>query len=285
MRKISRPFSRSSSTQIDFPKGKKKFDCRHFFHDNIGHRFYIKRGLMSELNIVKDCARQALIITAAAGGCDNFLWDRAQRLVRNAEYICRLPELNKAGFQIDRFCLLTATYFNDAGRAHYLEGRHTKGKMKNLGPGNDGLLDASAQIAEEKLASVLNAARLKTVGRIIVESGDHFTNITEAMILSDARNLDDMGAAGIVNEMRKYAADGKTVADALQTWKRKADYRYWQARLKEGFKFNSVRKLAEHRLAAAEYFMNQLKLEHLAEDLEAVAGNLSSVTAAVSDEK
>jgi len=238
--------------------------------------FSDKRGLMSELDIVRETARHALIITGAGGSFDGFLWDRAQRLVRNVGHISRLPELNKPGLQIDHFCLLTATYFNDAGTARYLESRHTRGRMKNFNHNNDGMLDSSAQIAEEKLASIINPAKIKTATRIIIESGDHFTNITEAMVLSDARNLDDMGVAGIFNEMRRCAADGKTVSDALQTWKRKTDYRYWQARLKEGFRFESVRKLAEQRLSAAESFMNQLRLEHLAEDLEALAVNPAS---------
>jgi len=231
---------------------------------------------MSELDIVKERARQALIITATGGGSDSFLWDRAQRLVRNAEYICRLPELDKPGLQVDQFCLTTATYFSDAGHAHYLDSRHARSRAKNSNHGNDGMLDTSALIAEEKLNSIINAAKIKTVGRIIIESGDHFTNMTEAMVLSDARNLDDMGLAGIFYEMRRYAIDGKTVSDVLRNWQRKTDYRYWQARIKESFRFESVRKLAQQRFSAAEYFMSQLKLEHLATDFETVVVNPSS---------
>ena len=88
------------------------------------------------------------------------------------------------------------------------------------------------------------------------------------MILSDARNLDDTGAVGIFNEFRRFVSRGKSTSDALQGWKRKIDYGYWQARLKEDFRFDAVRKLAERRLAAAEYFMKQLKVENTAKDLE-----------------
>jgi hypothetical protein len=81
------------------------------------------------------------------------------------------------------------------------------------------------------------------------------------MVLCDARNLDDIGAVGIFNELRRYIIGGKNVSDALKVWKRKKDYQYWQARLKEGFRFESVRKLAEQRLSTAKQFMDQLKLE------------------------
>ena len=92
--------------------------------------------------------------------------------------------------------------------------------------------------------------------------------MTEAKILSDARNLDDMGAVGIFSEFRRFVCNGKGVADVLESWKRKVDYRYWQARLKESFRFETVRKLAVQRFAATEYFMTQLKMENNAQDLE-----------------
>ena len=88
------------------------------------------------------------------------------------------------------------------------------------------------------------------------------------MILSDARNLDDMGTIGIFSEFKRHIIGGKGVSNVLQAWKRKIDYKYWQARLKESFRFKSVRKIAEQRLSTAEYFMNQLKIENTASDLE-----------------
>ena len=54
----------------------------------------------------------------------------------------------------------------------------------------------------------------------------------------------------------------------LESWRRKVDYRYWQARLKESYRFESVRMLAERRFGATEFFMNQLDVEHAARDLE-----------------
>ncbi len=91
------------------------------------------------------------------------------------------------------------------------------------------------------------------------------------MILSDARNLDDMGAAGIVNQLRDHTIQGKGPAHTLTAWKRKNDYQYWQARIKENFIFDSVRILAEKRLAAAEEFMNQLHIETQASDLQNIS--------------
>ncbi len=79
-----------------------------------------------------------------------------------------------------------------------------------------------------------------------------------------------MGAVGIFNEFRRYVVQGKGVTDAIDNWQRKIDYRYWEARLKESFRFESVRRIADRRFHAAEFFMKQLKVENAAKDLEEV---------------
>lgn len=223
---------------------------------------------MSELDTVKDLARQTLIVPSITSEPDCSLWYRGLRLVRNVEHICGLSELIMAGLQTDRFCLMSATYFSDAGLACYLEknDRSVDSAFSN-GNGN-GLLEVSAEIAAKKLAGVIEKAKIEKISAIITESGSHLTQSTEAMILSDARNLDDMGAMGILNEYRRFVVGGKGVCGVLKSWKRKIDYGYWQVRLREGFRFEQVRKLAERRLATAEYIINQLKAETEALDVE-----------------
>jgi hypothetical protein len=221
---------------------------------------------MSELDTIRDLARQTLIVPTVASEPDSFLWYRAERLVRNVEHICGLPELLKAGLQTDRFCLMSATYFSDAGLACHLESNNRTADL-TLSNGN-GLLEVSAELATKKLAGIIEKIKIEKISSIITESGSHLTQRTEAMILSDARNLDDMGAVGIFNEYRRFVIGGKGICGVLQSWRKKTDYGYWQARLKEGFKFEQVRKLAERRLATAEYFINQLKAETQAQDVE-----------------
>lgn len=223
---------------------------------------------MHELDIVRDLARESLTIGRAAGRTDSSLWDRTQRLARNVELICKLPEVTGSGLQIDRFCLMVATYFSDSGLAYHIKSAVKGGQPVIYDSGADELLDYCTTAVEENFSSVMAASRVNKINRIITESHNSFTNVTEAMILSDARNLDDMGATGIFNELRRYIIGGKGVSDALKLWKSKVDYRYWEAHLKDNFRFGSVQKLAEQRLSTAEYFMDQLKVEHTAEDME-----------------
>ena len=214
---------------------------------------------MSELYIVRQLAREGLTIATLTGEYDSCLWQRSERLVRNVEQICSLPEIKNSEFQIDRFCLDVAAYFSDTGLARYLESREENRKLV-FGNGN-GLLSASTEIVTEKLRGVISRQKIEKINKIISESGDRFTERIESMILSDARNLDDMGVIGLFNEIRRQAIEGRGVSEVLHSWERKKDYRYWQARLKEGFRFESIRKIAKKRLSAADSFMNQLKKE------------------------
>lgn len=231
---------------------------------------YCGEGNMAEiyLDIVRDTAQQALTIAAiSTDNLDTSLWDRGQRLVRNVEYICQISELTAAGVQIDRFCLLCAAYFNYAGMARVREAKNIGAKPVNSGVDTAGLLEFSCQVVTEQLTEHIEKVKIEKINKIITESVGYFTKMTEAMILSDARNLDDMGTTGVFNELKYLAIEGKNVSDVLASWQKKIDYQYWQARLKESFRFESVRKIAEQRFSTVETFMNQLKIENNAEDL------------------
>lgn len=230
---------------------------------------------MSQLDTVRRLAQQILTVSASNGDPDNSLWDHAQRLVLNVEYISRLPELANSGLQIDRFSLTTAAYFCDAALAGYADAHNAAAPLALADVNPDNLREFSTQIVAEKLADTLPGPKIDKINKIILESGNHLTEMTEAMILSDAHSIDDMGVVGIFNESRRYVIHGRGVSDALKSWKRKIDYRYWNARLKESFHFQSVRNLAAQRFTTAEHFMNQLSVENSAKDLEELLAKTS----------
>ena len=223
---------------------------------------------MSEIDIVREIAERILRVPTLTGKTDTWLWDRAQRLVRNVEHICRLPQIAQSDLAVDRICLISAAYLSDSGFARYADVEDPSARMVLADIGTSELLDFSSQVVNDKLTGAIPGPKVEKISKIIIESGNRQTRMNEAMILSDARSLDDMGAVGIFNEFRRYVVHGKGVADAIESWRRKIDYQYWQARLKESFRFESVRDLAARRFSAAEYFMNQLQLENSARDLE-----------------
>ena len=222
---------------------------------------------MADLNLVREIAQQVLAIPTLKGTPDRYLIDRADRVLRHCANIARLNEVGC--FQIDHECLNIAALFRDAGFARYADQADIVSRTVLADLTDEDLRDFSAQMIHEKLADLLNPRQLERVCSIITESGKRDTVLIEAMVLSDARNLDDMGAIGIFNEFRRYVVHGRGVSEAIGSWNRKIEYDYWAARLNESFRFDAVRKLARERLKFAEQFMEHLDQENLAADLEA----------------
>ena len=221
---------------------------------------------MLQLSAIQQVAEQVLLVPGPNGHVDRFLLDRAQRLLRHCASIAQLDDVRC--FQVDRDCLAVAALFRDAGFARYAGEADQVSRVLLAELTDHDLRDFSTQIVHERLAELLNPRQLERVCSTIIESGSRTTRLIEAMILSDARNLDDMGAAGIFNAARRYGVHGRGVTEAVQAWRRKVDYDYWTARLREGFRFESVRGLARGRLQGAIAFMDQLARENRAADLE-----------------
>jgi len=221
---------------------------------------------MAELNLIKEIAEQVLLAPSPKGTPDRFLIDRANRILRHCAGIARLNEVRC--FQLDQECLSVAALFRDAGFARYASETDKTARLVLADLTDHDMRDFSTQIVQEKLADLLNPRQMERVCSTIIESGVRSTKLIEAMILSDARNLEDMGAVGIFHEMRRYVAHGRGATEALAGWKRKLDYDYWAARLHESFRFDTVRRLAQQRLEVTTHFMEQLERENRAADLE-----------------
>jgi hypothetical protein len=223
---------------------------------------------MADLNIIKELAEQSLAIPTIKGAPDRYLIDRAYRVLRHCGGVAQLHDVRC--FQIDHECLNVAALFRDAGFARYANQEDKAARMVLADLTDEDLRDFSAQIVQEKLVDLLNPRQMERVCSSIIESGKRDTVLVEAMILSDARNLDDMGAIGIFNEVRRYLVHGRGVSEAVIGWNRKLEYDYWTARLRESYRFAGVRAIARQRLEIAEQFMRQLDLENRAGDLEQI---------------
>jgi len=186
------------------------------------------------------------------------------------EFICGLEDLRESDVQIDRFCLKAATYFCESGLTRYQDAKERFSYLAMSNGKSTELLEHSTLVTAEILTKVLDKARVDKINKIIIDSGNRFTSRIESLILSDARNLDDMGAVGLFNEFRRQVIEGRGISDAVSSWERKIDYKYWQARLKEGFRFESVRQIAKQRLLTADHFMNQLKSENYVEETDGI---------------
>jgi hypothetical protein len=225
---------------------------------------------MSEIDVIKNIAAESLAVSSLSVETDCSLWDRAQRIARNVEHICRFPELVEGNLPVDRFCVQAAAYFSDAGFARYANAKDTNASAVLADLTVAELCQLSTKVVTDKLDGEVADGKIKKINKIIVEATTKNAKSAESRILSDARGLEDVGAVGIFNEFRKIVINGSGVSDALSGWKRKIDYRYWEIRLNESFCFESSAKIAKQRFAVAEKFMGQLAAEHTGRDLEEI---------------
>ena len=215
---------------------------------------------MAQTDEIKEIARLVLTSAVFEGRADNWLWDRTERVANNIKMICDLPELSEANLPVDRFCLNGAGYFFEAGLVKYA---NSKG-VYHEGRSEQDISEVrrmSAWVVSERLAGSVDGKKIEKINRIIVESGERPTKLNEAKILSDAANLEDVGSVGICNLVRQFSQQKKSVSELVTSWKKKADYGYWQARLKESFYFESVRAIANERFAVMGSFMENLEKE------------------------
>jgi hypothetical protein len=236
------------------------------------------------LDEVKEIAKKVLMLSSYRCENDNFLWERSQRLVNNISLILSLPEVAEKAPELDKFSLTAAAYFSEAGLATFLKSEMgptnpkngVRGSQKNsplkvipnLSAAGDYMVYQATEVLNEHLKDLVEKKIIEKISAIIIQSYENGQQSPEAMVLSDARNLDDMGVVGIFNDLKSYFFAGKGINNLLKSWDSKIDYAYWQSRLDESFYFDSVREIARKRLYAAHFFMKQLKIETRALDVE-----------------
>ena len=206
---------------------------------------------MADLDNFMEIAAELLTADAA----DATRLEHSRRVLRTCEAIVELPELTRR--RIDRHCLFVAAIFHEVGAVGGDAGRD-EAEVRSR----------SADRLAAHAAELLTARPLARCQRILRESVHRGTPVIEAQVLSDAINLEDLGALGVWRELARFAAAGRGVAEALISWQRKIEYNYFQARIRETLRFESVRRIAARRLEAVVDFMEQLKREHFAEDLK-----------------
>jgi hypothetical protein len=128
---------------------------------------------------------------------------------------------------------------------------------KNLPAGRLGrtnLRDRSEQAAELLVSALGNDAAeelLDRVTNILLALPHRSPAYEESKLLADALNLDDFGLIGFVNRAIQLGRQGDGVHQVAEGNEKRDTYGYWEARLKDGFHFEPVKKLARERLANA----------------------------------
>ena len=73
----------------------------------------------------------------------------------------------------------------------------------------------------------------------------------DARLLADAINLEDFGVSGLILQTIQLCRTGDGLAQLIDGAEKRELYGYWDARLRDGFHFESARKMAAERLENA----------------------------------
>jgi len=210
-------------------------------------------------------ARSDLLIPTEDGRTDPTVWERSSRIARLAVWISELPGMEAT--RVDRQALVAAALYHDMGWVIQLRRRELRRTEVLIRPTNDAQRELAASFVEQHLPPLLGDASTRAAAHAIRECGHKLTRRLEAVFLAEAMNLDDIGPQALCLLLRRAVAEGKGIEALLEAWHRQQEYRYWEARLKECFRFEAIRELARHRVEALGRLMADLCRFHRLEDV------------------
>lgn len=219
-----------------------------------------------ESDAIWNLARADLLISTERGVIDAFLWEHSTRVARYASWIAKLPEVHASS--PDELAVLAAALYHDAGWVVRLRDEEIRHEEIFVRSQSESQIDQGARMLEESLAELLPPDSLARALRAMRAAKDRESDSIEGHIISDAENLDEFGVISLWLLVRRGVWEGKGVEAAIETWRRKSEYRFWEARLRDSFRFAPVRELAEKRLAGFDEFMCELAAQHQAADVE-----------------
>ncbi len=210
-------------------------------------------------------AESDLWVEPAGAVPDPVVWEHSSRVARLADVIVSLPEVTAD--VVDRVALAAAALYHDAGWVLQLQAGELTPQELLLRPTSDILHELAADWIASRLKGIIPPASLQLAARAIRACSNRRTDLIEAQILTEANNLDEIGPQTISLMLRKQWAEGKTLDDLVTAWQRQQEYHYWQARIRDSFRFPSVRALAERRWQGLRQFMANLQAAIRLEDV------------------
>ena len=130
--------------------------------------------------------------------------------------------------------------------------------------GRTNLRDRTEQSAELLVSAVGHEASEELIDRvtnILLALPHRVPELEEAKLLADALNLDDFGVVGLRQPRHPARPTGRGRQPGRRGRGKREEYGYWEARLKDGFHFEPVRRLARQRLEQMRQVAKLLKDE------------------------
>lgn len=210
-------------------------------------------------------ARVDLVILTERGDEDLFLWEHSVRVANNARQIAKLSMV-RAAFP-DEAAVVAAALYHEAGWIARLKAGEIKRDEILLRPLPEIHREKDALILERSMAKLLSPHALTRASQAVRALNDRAMESIEAQVVTEADNLDEVGVLSLWATIRRTALDGKGVQAVIDTWRRRKEYRFWEAWLDDSFRWTPVRTIARKRLKKLERLMEELEEQHQGADL------------------
>lgn len=210
-------------------------------------------------------ARETLIVRDASTASDLWLWEHSERVANLAQMLMLLPEIGAE--RPDATAVTVAALFHDAGWAvQQRQGRIGRWQVLSR-PTSDLQRELGAGELRRQLMGLLSSETIETAAEAIRQCNDRYTSLTEAQIVAEAENLDEIGLTYVLRLFRQYQAEGRPLEQLMINWSRQLEYHYWEARINDCLRFETTRRLARARLQGVEQFMSTLASDREGSDL------------------
>lgn len=210
-------------------------------------------------------ARSDLIVTTDQGDDDVFLWEHSSRVARVAQHLAGIDEVRAQ--DPDEGAIVAAALYHDAVWAIRVRSGEIRRTDILLLPLNDAAAEQSAALVEDRLKDLLPPASLERAARAVRLMQEREPQSIEAQIVAEANNLEEFGLLSLWPSIRRGMHEGKGIQAVIDSWRRKKEYHFWSARLRDSFRFESVRALAASRLESLEHFMEELDRQFTSADI------------------
>lgn len=215
---------------------------------------------------ISERARNGFLSEKSTGDLGLLLWEHSERVAQSARKIVSLPEVRSSN--PDEVAIFAAALFHHSGWILRARAKQSLAGDQMFAPLSEADRDLGATLLQESLDGVVPAKTLARAVHAIRTSRDRDTNSMEGIVVAEADSLDEFGVLALWSTVRRVSTERRGIQAAIETWQRQREYRFWEARLNDSFRFDAVRSVARRRLARFAVLMEQLAEEHSGSDVD-----------------
>ncbi len=223
---------------------------------------------MIKLDAIRKQAHEDLQITCPQGHARAMLWEHALRVCDCARLMTRLPELRNHVVSQD-ILTITALYHDVGWAVQFREGELRLDELMGcVSSPIQRTLGATYML--EQLQGLADKKTLEASAECIRVLSDHDIEDLHAQIVAEADHLDEFSVLTACTNVARELIGGKSIEAVLATWDNQKRYGYWVKKIKDSFRFESIRNVAKARLTLLEEHINHIRNHHHNLDLQAL---------------